>query len=58
MTVKSFAKINLGIEVVGRRPDGYHDIRTLFQTITLHDAIDIEPAPRGVLELRGDAPGP
>ena len=56
MTVKSFAKINLGIEIVGRRPDGYHDIRTLFQTITLHDTIDIELAPRGVLELVGDDP--
>jgi 4-diphosphocytidyl-2-C-methyl-D-erythritol kinase len=56
MTVRSFAKVNLGIEIVGRRPDGYHDIRTLFQTITLHDEIDIEPAPRGVLELRGDDP--
>jgi len=56
MTVKSFAKINLGIEIVGRRPDGFHDIRTVFQTITLHDAIDIDPAPSGVLELRGDDP--
>jgi len=56
MTVKSFAKINLGIEIVGRRPDGYHDIRTLFQTVTLADGIELEPAPRGVLELRGDDP--
>ncbi|HPW17276.1 MAG TPA: 4-(cytidine 5'-diphospho)-2-C-methyl-D-erythritol kinase [Candidatus Aminicenantes bacterium] len=56
MTVRTFAKINLGLEVVGRRPDGYHDIRTLFQTITLHDEIDIDAAPPGVLELRGDDP--
>jgi 4-diphosphocytidyl-2-C-methyl-D-erythritol kinase len=54
MTVKSFAKINLGIEIVGRRPDGYHDIRTLFQTVTLADEIELETAPRGVLDLRGD----
>jgi len=56
MTIKSFAKINLTIEMVGKRPDGYHDIRTLFQTITLADEIGLEPAPRGVLELRGDDP--
>jgi 4-diphosphocytidyl-2-C-methyl-D-erythritol kinase len=54
MTVKSFAKINLGLEIVGRRADGYHDIRTLFQTISLSDELDFEPAPAGVLELEGD----
>jgi 4-diphosphocytidyl-2-C-methyl-D-erythritol kinase len=56
MTVKSFAKINLGLEIVGERPDGYHDIRTLFQTISLADEIDYGPAPDGVLELSGDDP--
>jgi len=56
MTVKSFAKINLGLEIVGKRPDGYHDIRTLFQTISLCDEIDLEPAPPGVIELAGDDP--
>jgi 4-diphosphocytidyl-2-C-methyl-D-erythritol kinase len=54
MTVRSFAKINLGIEIVGKRPDGYHDIRTLFQTITLADEIRVEPAPDGALDLSGD----
>ena len=56
MTVRSFAKINLGLEIVGKRPDGYHDIRTLFQTITLADELDVAPAPAGVLELAGDDP--
>ena len=54
MTVRSFAKINLGIEIVGKRPDGYHDIRTLFQTITLADEIRVEAAPDSVLDLAGD----
>lgn len=54
MTAKSFAKINLGLEIVGKRPDGYHDIRTLFQTIDLADEIDLEPAPAGILDLDGD----
>jgi 4-diphosphocytidyl-2-C-methyl-D-erythritol kinase len=56
MRVRSFAKINLGLEVLGRRPDGYHDIRTLFQTISLADELEIEPAPDGVLTLSGDDP--
>lgn len=57
MTVRSFAKINLGLEIVRKRPDGYHDIRTLFQTITLADELVFEPAPAGTLELEGDDPG-
>ncbi|HSA96534.1 MAG TPA: 4-(cytidine 5'-diphospho)-2-C-methyl-D-erythritol kinase [Acidobacteriota bacterium] len=56
MTVRSFAKINLGLEIIGKRPDGYHDIRTLFQTVSLVDEIDLEPAPDGVLEIDGDDP--
>ncbi len=56
MTVRSFAKINLGLEIVGRRPDGYHDIRTLFQTVTLADELGFEAAPAGVLRLEGDDP--
>lgn len=36
------AKINLGLEVVGRRPDGFHEIRTLFQTLDLADDLWIE----------------
>jgi 4-diphosphocytidyl-2-C-methyl-D-erythritol kinase len=54
MTVRSFAKINLGLEIVGRRPDGYHDIRTLFQTVSLADEIDVEAGPAGPVALTGD----
>jgi 4-diphosphocytidyl-2-C-methyl-D-erythritol kinase len=39
--LRAFAKINLGLKIVARRPDGYHEIRTLFQTIGLHDLLDI-----------------
>jgi 4-diphosphocytidyl-2-C-methyl-D-erythritol kinase len=56
MTVRSFAKVNLGLEIVGKRPDGYHDIRTLFQTISLADEIDIGPEPGGLIGLAGDDP--
>jgi 4-diphosphocytidyl-2-C-methyl-D-erythritol kinase len=37
--VKAFAKVNLDLRVLGTRPDGYHELRTVFQTIALHDTI-------------------
>jgi 4-diphosphocytidyl-2-C-methyl-D-erythritol kinase len=40
--IKSLAKINLDLRVLHRRPDGFHELRTNFQTISLADTIDIE----------------
>jgi 4-diphosphocytidyl-2-C-methyl-D-erythritol kinase len=56
MRIKSFAKINLGLEIVGKRPDGYHDLRTLYQTITLHDDMEFLAEEEGILRLEGDDP--
>lgn len=42
------AKINLGLEVVGKRGDGYHIIETLFQAIDLYDELCLSPADSGV----------
>jgi 4-diphosphocytidyl-2-C-methyl-D-erythritol kinase len=39
ITLRAFAKINLSLRVIGKRPDGYHEIRTVFQTIGLHDSL-------------------
>jgi 4-diphosphocytidyl-2-C-methyl-D-erythritol kinase len=39
LRLPSFAKLNLGLEVLGLREDGYHELRTLFQTIDLHDEV-------------------
>jgi 4-diphosphocytidyl-2-C-methyl-D-erythritol kinase len=55
-TLPAFAKINLGLRVTGRRPDGYHEIRTLFQTVTLKDRLTFGPLPDGRLELVCAAP--
>lgn len=41
MRVRAFAKINLALRVVRARPDGYHEIRTMFQSIALHDTLTI-----------------
>jgi 4-diphosphocytidyl-2-C-methyl-D-erythritol kinase len=51
----SFAKVNLHLEVVGRRPDGYHALRTIFQSIDLADRITLVPrgAPGVDLTIRG-----
>ncbi|MGE0030347.1 MAG: 4-(cytidine 5'-diphospho)-2-C-methyl-D-erythritol kinase [Steroidobacteraceae bacterium] len=43
------AKLNLFLHVVGRRPDGYHDIQTVFQLIDLHDSLTFEPRPDAVI---------
>ena len=41
------AKINLGLNIVNRRTDGYHDIETVFYPITLEDSLEIVPAADG-----------
>lgn len=50
-TFRSFAKINLHLEVLRRRPDGYHDLRTVFQTVDLADEVGLETTRAGI-ELR------
>lgn len=41
ITVKAYAKINLGLDVLRKRPDGYHDVSMIMQTVNLHDTINI-----------------
>ena len=43
--LRSLAKINLDLRVLNRRPDGYHELRAIFQTISLADTIDVEYLP-------------
>jgi len=56
--VKAFAKINLGLAVLGKRPDGYHDMATVFHTITLADRIRLSfaPARRTKIEVSSSVP--
>ena len=46
--VPAFAKVNLGLEVLGERRDGYHELRTLFQTVDLHDDVVLRPRRQGI----------
>jgi 4-diphosphocytidyl-2-C-methyl-D-erythritol kinase len=47
---RSYAKINWSLEILGRRPDGYHEVHTLLQTIDLHDRLQLE-ATAGQIEI-------
>jgi 4-diphosphocytidyl-2-C-methyl-D-erythritol kinase len=49
---RSFAKINLGLTLGVRRDDGFHDLRTIYQTIALHDVIKVEVARGSGIEVR------
>jgi 4-diphosphocytidyl-2-C-methyl-D-erythritol kinase len=55
MRVRAFAKINRSLRVLGTRPDGYHELRTIFQSIALHDTLTIR-AIRGPFRLTCDDP--
>lgn len=48
-TFRSFAKINLGLEVTGALPGGYHELKTIFATLSLHDLITLRPRPAGIV---------
>jgi len=51
MEIKAYAKINLGLKVLGKRPDGYHEIHTLLQSIDLADTLVIERRSDGLITL-------
>ncbi len=55
MKIRSLAKINLGLEIVRRRADGYHELRTLFQAIDFSDVLEFELSQTGKISLSGDA---
>lgn len=52
MRVEAHAKLNLTLDVLGRRPDGYHDMRMVMQSVELADVLDVTPAEGGELRVR------
>lgn len=57
LRVPSYAKINLGLEVLGVRQDGYHELRTVFQTIRLKDDVWLKRRRREGIDVACDHPG-
>jgi len=52
VTVRSFAKINLGLRIGGAREDGFHELLTIYQTIGLHDVISVSLNSGRGIEIR------
>ncbi len=50
--IKAFAKINLALDVIGKREDGYHEVEIIMQSINLHDKLILFPAPVLSLETK------
>jgi 4-diphosphocytidyl-2-C-methyl-D-erythritol kinase len=49
--IPAFAKINLRLDILGKRADGYHELRTIFQTVSLHDELRLLAAKRPGIAL-------
>ena len=41
LSLKAYGKINLGLDVLRRRDDGYHEVRMIMQTVGIYDRIDL-----------------
>lgn len=46
--IKAHAKINLGLDVTGKRPDGYHEVKMIMQSVGLSDVLTLEKTDRGI----------
>ena len=54
VTVLANAKLNLYLDVLGKRPDGYHDLDMLMVTVNCGDVITVRKADKGVLSVKMD----
>jgi 4-diphosphocytidyl-2-C-methyl-D-erythritol kinase len=56
LSIRCYSKINLGLQVLRSRPDGYHEIRTILHTLELHDTLEVQKGSRNSLEIAIDGP--
>ena len=56
MIVKSYAKVNLYLQVLSKRKDNYHNLNTVFERIDLTDKISLKVRPDGLITLKCDSP--
>ncbi len=55
ISVEAYAKINIGLDVRGKRDDGYHDVRMVMQTIDVCDTIVIKKREDGIINVESDS---
>ena len=56
IAIRSFAKLNLGLKIGPARADGFHELRTIYQTLALHDVVRVEVQPGSGIEIRCNHP--
>lgn len=56
LTLEAHSKINLGLDVLRRRPDGYHEVRMVMQTLGLHDTLTLTSNDSGLITLQTGNP--
>ncbi len=52
---RAYAKINVSLDITGRRENGYHDIKTIMQSVSLFDDITVENVKKGI-NISSDCP--
>ena len=57
VVVAAPAKLNLFLEILRKRPDGYHDLESLMLAVDLFDTLEVRAGPPGVISLTCDPPG-
>ena len=53
-TIPAYAKLNLTLDILGKRPDGYHEMRMVMQTVSLCDDVTVTPRKRAVRAPHAD----
>jgi 4-diphosphocytidyl-2-C-methyl-D-erythritol kinase len=53
LIVPAYAKLNLTLDVLGRRPDRYHEIESVMQSVSLHDLVSVEASDCASIETKG-----
>ncbi len=56
LRIPAFAKVNLCLDILGRRPDGYHELRTIFQALSLHDTLELSLTRQRKIQLECSDP--
>lgn len=56
MFIKAYAKVNLGLDVIGKREDGYHLLKMIMQTVDLYDEIEIDKADDNKISIKCNIP--